>query len=419
MAAIAEYRCLIGDCRFAGDDALFTCPAHGEVGTLDILYDYELLKTSLDRDAIGACGPPNLWRYRALLPVAPDSPVPPLDVGWTPLYEAARVANALGIEQAWVKDEGANPTGSLKDRASALVLARAMEQGYSTVSTASTGNAAAALAGLGAALPQIDIVIFVPESAPPAKIAQLLVYGADVLLVEGSYDEAFDLCMDACREEGWYSRNTGVNPFTTEGKKTAALEIAEQLNWRIPDAVAVSVGDGSIISGLHKGFADLKRLGWIESLPRLIGVQAAGSAALATAWQAGLNASDMRHSPANTIADSIAAGLPRDRAKALRAVRESSGAFVTVSDDAIVASIPLFAQLTGIFVEPAAAATFAGAKAAVKQGLIDREDSLCLLMTGNGLKDVERARQSVGDGLRVAPTMDAVRHALRRKEPHG
>ena len=261
MAEIQELRCVIGDCRYQGDALAYTCPVHGEVGTLDILYDYAGLARELDRDAIAASREPNLWRYRSLLPIAPDCPVPPLDAGWTPLYPAPRIARSLGIERAWIKDEGANPTASLKDRASALVLARALELNFATVSTASTGNAAAALAGLGASLPEIDIVIFVPATAPAAKIAQLLVYGAEVLLVDGSYDDAFELCMEACQAEGWYSRNTGVNPFTTEGKKTAALEIAEQLSWQPPDAVIVSVGDGSIISGLYKGFYDLKRSG--------------------------------------------------------------------------------------------------------------------------------------------------------------
>jgi len=414
MAEIKELRCAVGGCAYSRDAVTYTCPAHGELGTLDILYDYQALRSGLDRDELGAAGRTDCWRYHALLPVAPDSRAPPLNVGWTPLYNAPRIAQCLGVDRAWVKDDGANPTGSLKDRASALVLARALEQGIGTVCTASTGNAAAALAGLGASLPEINILIFVPQTAPEAKIAQLLVYGAQVLLVEGTYDDAFDLCMEICAAEGWYSRNTGVNPFTTEGKKTAALEIAEQLQWHVPDVVAVSVGDGSIISGLHKGFADLRRLGWIDRIPRLVGVQARGSAVLAQAWEKGLPAADIHRTAVETIADSIAAELPRDRAKALRAVRETAGAFVTVSDDEIVAAIPQLAQLAAVFAEPAAAAAFAGAKRAVRSGLIHAEESLCLLITGNGLKDVARARQSVAQGIRVAPNIDAVRQALRQ-----
>ena len=396
MAEIQELRCVVAGCRFGADEVDYTCPNHGELGTLDILYDYDALRRRLDRDAISASSVSNCWRYKRLLPLAPDAAVPPLAVGWTPLYETPRIARELGLRRVWLKDDGLNPTGSLKDRASALVLARALERGIKTVSAASTGNAAAALAGLGASLPAIDIVIFVPADAPPAKIAQLLVYGAEVLLVEGSYDEAFDLCMETCAAQGWYSRNTGVNPFTTEGKKTAALEIAEQLNWRAPDAVAVSVGDGSIISGLYKGFYDLRQLGWIDAMPRLIGIQAAGSAVLANAFSNGLAAQDIRPGPASTIADSIASALPRDRAKALRAVRRSGGCFLTVADAEIQAAIPELAQLSGVFAEPAAAAAYAGLKAAIRAGEIEPGENVCILSTGNGLKDVG-PRQEVDD----------------------
>lgn len=414
MADVKELRCVIGDCRYEVDEVSYTCPEHGEVATLDILYDYSALRAALDRDALSASRLSNCWRYRALMPVSPESKVPPLAVGWTPLYETPRIAKNLGLRRVWVKDDGANPTGSLKDRASTLVLARALEKGFKTVSTASTGNAAAALAGLGASLPEVDIVIFVPASAPPAKIAQLLVYGAEVLLVEGSYDEAFDLCMQTCAAQGWYSRNTGVNPYTTEGKKTVALEIAEQLNWKAPDVVAVSVGDGSIISGAHKGFSDLHQLGWIDRMPRLLGIQAEGSAVLAEAYERGIAAPDIAGENVSTIADSIASELPRDRAKALRAVSCTGGRFVSVSDAAIQAAIPEFAQLTGVFAEPAAAAAYAGVKRAANAGIINGAESVCIISTGNGLKDVARARESVRGGIRVAPNRAAVESALRR-----
>jgi threonine synthase len=332
----------------------------------------------------------------------------------TPLYDSTRVADQLGLKRVWVKDDGQNPTGSLKDRASAMVVARAMEAGIQVVSTASTGNAAAALAGISASV-GMNTIIFVPASAPEAKIAQLLVYGATVLLVEDTYDVAFDLCYHMCLEEGWYCRNTAMNPYTTEGKKTAAYEIAEQLDWNLPDVVMVGVGDGNIIAGIHKGFYDLLQLGWIERIPRLIGVQAEGSSALFRAWKNGIAAQDMQPQPAETIADSISAGLPRDRAKALRAVRETSGAFVSVPDKEILAAIPAFARLTGVFAEPSCAAVYAGAERAVQSGLIHKDESIVLLMTGNGLKDIRRAQQSVGEGLRVKPNIDSVRQALQNR----
>lgn len=416
MAEILTLRCVTNGRDYQPDEVLYTCPVAGEVGTLDVLYDYERLRATLDRDALSNNPERSIWRYRDLLPVNPGDLLPPLSrhVGWTPLVDAPRVAESLGVRRVWLKDDGRNPTASLKDRASSLVLARAMAKGYPVVSTASTGNAAAALAGIGASVPDIDIVIFVPATAPEAKIAQLLVYGAQVMLVQGSYDQAFDLCMTLCESEGWYSRNTGVNPFTTEGKKTVSLEIAEQLNWQAPDAIVVSVGDGSIISGVYKGLWDLHQLGWIDRLPRIIGVQAEGSAPLVDAWERGLPPEAMQPIEAHTLADSISAGLPRDRAKALRAVRATGGAYVRVSDDEILAAIPELARQSGLFVEPAAAASFVGARRAVQSAYVDDNETLVLLMTGSGLKDVRRAQQAVGAGIPVAPTPEAVRQALQK-----
>jgi threonine synthase len=411
MSVIAKLRCTICNKEYAPDEVQYTCPDCGEIGTIDVLYDYESLKSQLDRDSLQVNREYSMWRYRDLLPLAPDSIVPSLRVGFTPLYGAPRLAESIGIKQAWVKDDGQNPTGSLKDRASTMVVARAMEQGIEIVSTASTGNAAAALAGVGASA-GIKTIIFVPSSAPQAKIAQLLIYGATVLLVEDTYDVAFDLCLSISQSENWYCRNTGINPFTTEGKKTVAYEIAEQLNWNVPDVVIVSVGDGSIIGGLHKGFSDLLQIGWIERIPRLIGVQAIGSSPLAKAWQEGTAALDMQPVAAHSVADSIVSGLPRDRAKALRAVRDTNGAYVTVTDDEILAAIPQFARLSGVFAEPAAAATFAGAQRSIELGLLNKDESIVILSTGNGLKDVRSARKAVGSGIAVAPDILSIKKAL-------
>lgn len=400
------FQCTVCQRTYPSGEVEYTCPACGEVGTLDILYDYTNLKPQIQQDVY------SMWRYRDLLPVRRESHVPPLQVGFTPLYETPRLAADLDVAQAWVKDDGKNPTGSLKDRASAMVVAHAMEAGIDTVTTASTGNAAAALAGIGASV-GIKTIIFVPATAPAGKIAQLLVYGATVLLIEDSYDVAFDLCLEISQQQGWYCRNTGINPYTTEGKKTAAYEIAEQLNWNVPDVVVVSVGDGSIIGGLYKGFYDLHKIGWIQRIPRLIGVQSKGSAPLVTAWQEHTAAQDMQPIEAHSIADSIVAGLPRDRAKALRAVRATDGAYVAVSDEAILQAIPQFARLTGVFAEPAAAAAYAGAQLARSTGLIHSNEQVVILSTGNGLKDVARAQQAVSAGIRVQPQLSAVKEALK------
>jgi len=310
----------------------------------------------------------------------------------------------------WVKDDGRNPTGSLKDRASAVVTARALAEGIEVVTTASTGNAAAALAGLTASV-GLPAVIFVPASAPEAKIAQLLIYGAKVLLVQGNYDAAFDLAVAASERYGWYNRNTGMNPYTLEGKKTVSFEIAEQLRWQVPDVVVVSVGDGNIISGVHKGFRDLLELGWIDRIPRLIGVQAEGSAACYQVWKSGGDPAKMEPIASQTVADSIAADLPRDRVKAVRAVRETKGAFVSVSDQAILDGIPILARLSGVFAEPAASAVYAGIRTALAEGHVRPDERVLLLVTGNGLKDIKSAMRVSGVGYPVAPDIEEVEKA--------
>ncbi len=407
---VSELRCVVCGRSYRPDEVEYTCLDCGQVGTLDVLYDVDALRESVRREDIETSPDPTMWRYRPLLPLAADADVPPLAVGGTPLYDAPRLAQHLGLPQVWVKDDGRNPTGSLKDRASALVTARAMADGIKVVTTASTGNAAAALAGLTASV-GLPAAIFVPASAPEAKIAQLLTYGAKVLLVQGNYDNAFDLAVKASERYGWYNRNTGMNPYTLEGKKTVAFEIAEQLGWRVPDVVVVSVGDGNIISGVYKGFRDLLALGWIDRMPRLIGVQASGSAACYDVWRRGDDPATMTPINAQTVADSIAADLPRDRVKAVRAVRETRGAFVSVPDDAILAGIPLLARLSGVFAEPAAAASYAGARAAIDEGHIRPAESVLLLVTGNGLKDIKSAMRVAGVGYPVAPDMDEVEKA--------
>ncbi|HLX12202.1 MAG TPA: pyridoxal-phosphate dependent enzyme, partial [Bacteroidota bacterium] len=240
---------------------LFTCTACGIEGILDVQYDYDKVRAAIG--ANGFTGAYDHWRYRPLIPVSPDLPLPHLQIGWTPVYDAIRLAHAIGVRKLFVKDDGRNPTSSFKDRASSVGVMKAMEFGYKTIACASTGNAASSLAGLSAAV-GIKSYIFVPERAPEPKVTQLLIFGATVLKVKGTYEQAFDLCREACAEFGWYNRNSGTNPFLVEGKKTAGLEIAEQCNNRLPDWVAVSVGDGCTIGGIGKGLQEMKRLGLID-----------------------------------------------------------------------------------------------------------------------------------------------------------
>jgi threonine synthase len=320
------------------------------------------------------------------------------------------------LKNLWIKDESRNPTASFKDRASAVVVARARQIGAEVVVTASTGNAGAALAGMAAAVSH-RAVIFAPRTAPPAKVAQLLVFGAQVLLVDGTYDEAFDLTIQASQEFGWYCRNTGYNPFTAEGKKTAALEIWEYFARQVPRvmqqgtlSIFVSVGDGNIISGIHKGFKDLVALGWMERMPRIFGVQAEGSAAVAHAYFAG--GEQIIPVSAQTLADSISVDLPRDGVRAVRAARQTSGSYILVSDEEILDAISALGK-AGIFAEPAGATSYAGLVKALGQGLVQPDDSILVLNTGSGLKDVKAAMQAVNEALVIDPTLQAVKSVIK------
>jgi threonine synthase len=238
------------------------------------------------------------------------------------------------------------------------------------------------------------------------------------LAVDGTYDDAFELCLAASKKYGWYNRNTAYNPYMTEGKKTASYEICEQLAWQVPDRIFVGVGDGCIIGGLHKGFKDMLALGWIDRMPRLMGVQAAGSAALHTAWKQQTDPLEMTPIEAHTIADSISAGLPRDRIKAMRAVVETDGAFVSVTDQEILSSIPVLAQDAGVFAEPAGAAPYAGLVKALSKGTVDAGERAVVLVTGNGLKDVASAIKSIGQPTIIKPVMAEVDMAVGALTQH-
>ena len=410
--ALLGYRCSICQAEYSPGPSYYTCPKDG--GNLDVQLDLPALRRAYQPEDILSRPQPSLWRYQPLLPLnEPEEGGTPLhSVGWTPLYQPARLAAALGLRELWIKDESRNPTASFKDRASAIVVARARQLGARVVVTASTGNAGAALAGMAAAIGQ-RAVILAPRSAPPAKIAQLLIYGAQVILVEGSYDQAFDLAIQSAQEFGWYCRNTGYNPFTTEGKKTAAFDVWQQLLHEElgerPLNIFVSVGDGNIISGLHKGFKDLHELGWLEAMPRLFGVQASGSAAVAAAFAS--DSETIHPVQAQTIADSISVDLPRDGLRAVRAMRQTNGHCLTVSDAEILTAIADLGR-AGIFAEPAAAAAYAGLKSALQQGRIASDDPVLVFNTGSGLKDVRAALQAVPQAPIIEPKLSALQAAL-------
>jgi threonine synthase len=420
MSNFIGYRCSLCNTEYLPGQVTYTCPSDG--GNLDVVLDYETIRQKYQPEDVTSRSEESLWRYLPLLPLSdPGGLGSPLRAaGWTPVYSLERLVAPLGLQHAWLKDESRNPTASFKDRASAIVVARANEEGAEVIVTASTGNAGAALAGMAAATGQ-KAVIFAPRSAPPAKVAQLLIFNANVILVDGTYDQAFDLSIEASAEFNWYCRNTGYNPFTAEGKKTAALEIwdwhqrLEGLAEKC-DAVEetlltilVSVGDGNIISGLHKGFKDLMALGWMNRMPRIIGVQAEGSAAIANAFHSG--GEKIIPVQANTIADSISVDLPRDGVRAVRAARETGGTYVTVTDKEILAGMADLGKV-GIFAEPAGATAYAGLGKVFSQGLVEACDPILVINTGSGLKDVRAAMQAVKEAPIIEHSLDALKKIL-------
>ena len=387
------------------------CPACGPAGVLDVEYDLKRAGRTLTRAALRR-RTPDAWRYEELLPLPPGARRPPLAPGGTPIYDTPRLARWVGLARLLVKDEGRNPTASFKDRASAVGVARAGLRRARVVACASTGNAATSLAGAAASV-GLPCAIFVPESAPEPKLAQLLIFGARVVRVQGSYDATWELCQRACERHGWYNRNAAVNPSLVEGKKTAGLEVAEQCGDELPDWLAVSVGDGCTLAGIWKGLVQMQALGFIPRLPRLLGVQAAGARPLVDAFESG---GDFVPGPAQTLADSICVGHPRNGQKALLAVRASGGAFVAVPDEAILEAERETGRLTGLFGEPAAAAALAGLRQAVAEGVIGRKASALAMLTGSGLKDVRAALRAGGRPVDLPPD-DAALDAHLRERP--
>jgi len=409
VSNVTRLRCI--NCRRTYQPApgLYTCPTCGMTdGILDVEYDYDYINKAISRESLAGNGEPSLWRYRPFLPVAQQGPLPPLRAGWSPLYRAGRLGEELGLKELYIKDDGINPTASLKDRPSAVAVARALAEGARVVACSSTGNAASSLAGAAAAV-GLKAVIFVPGRAPQGKVAQLLIFGATVISVQGSYEDAFRLSAAAIAEHGWYNRNAAINPYLVEGKKTVCLEVAEQLGWQVPDWVVLAVGDGCTMAGAWKAWVDLKKAGWIDRLPRLLGVQAEGCCPITRVFREGTKVQPMAE---NTLADSIAVGVPRNPEKALRAVRDSGGSMINVSDEEILAAMRTLGRTSGVFGEPAGVAGTAGLIKAVREGIIKAEEKVVVLVTGNGLKDVANAIRAAGEPLRVQPSLEALKEVL-------
>jgi threonine synthase len=330
--------------------------------------------------------------------------LPPYPVGNTPFFPAKSLGHEFGLENLWLKNDGQNPSASLKDRASCLVVAEAARLGEECVVTASTGNAASALAAVCAAAGK-QAIIFVPATAPKAKLVQMVLYGANVVPINGTYDDAFRLSLEFTSSKGGLNRNTAYHPLTIEGKKTVGLEIFQQNGFKVPDVIVVPVGDGVILAGVWKAFADLKAAGLIQCIPRLICVQAGRSAAIHQYIRSGEYKNANRP---DTVADSISVSVPSNAHMARKAVLESGGTSVTVSDEEILEGQRVLAKTTGIFAEPAAAAAVAGLKVLSGSAAFEKNDQVVLLITGHGLKDIEAAMTTV----RIPPASDATMEAI-------
>ncbi|MBU1221618.1 threonine synthase [Myxococcota bacterium] len=415
MKNILEKKCVLCNESFELETSFLTCPKCGEEGILDFVYDYDFIKDHYLK-SVSESPRPDIWRYSALLPVTEAKFFTKTLIGPTPLIKSERLSSYTGIRNLYIKDDGRLPTASYKDRASALAIGSAKSLGINLICAASTGNAAASLAGLTA--PEgIRSVIFVPASAPPAKLAQLATFGALVHAVDGTYDDAFALSLKASSKFGWYLRSTAVNPVLSEGKKTGAFEMAEQTGYgNLPETVFVSVGDGCIIGGIAKGFIDLYSAGIIKNMPRVIGVQAEGSCVIHDAFHLGTEKITVKEP--TTRADSISVGFPRDYIKALRNVKTTGGTYVKVTDEEIFKSSYLLGSYEGVFAEPAGATAFAGVLKALETGIIDKNTSCGVFITGNGLKDVAGSSMAAPAAVKIPrgeAALDVIENLFKTK----
>jgi threonine synthase len=376
----------------------------GPLSVLSTTYDFPSLSRSLPQSLL----PPSfgMFRYLPFLPINPQASLPSLVVGGTPLVPVPDSKCPFPFS-VWVKDEGRNPTGSLKDRSSAVVCLKAKELGRGTITTATSGNAAAATSAMACNL-GLECIIFVPAAAPVAKIVQNRVFGSKVFLVDGEYDDAVAVCKAVAARKGWYNRSTGYNPFTIDGKKTVSFEICEQFaevesrdgigfrgRFAAPDVIVTPVGVGNILSGIHKGLVELLGVGLIERLPRIIGVQAEGSNSLYVCWKENGDPTKIEPMVPFTCADSLSTAWPNDALRSIRAVKETGGAFVEVNDAQLLSAIPEMARASGVFTEPAGGVAWAGLKIAEQQGLIKPGEKVVIVNTGSGLKDIPAVLRSM------------------------
>ncbi len=371
-------------------------------GPLEVAYDYDVVGASVSRASIAA-GPPSLWRYRALLPIEGERVVD-TQAGLTPLVPASNLGRELGLKNLWLKNDTVNPTFSFKDRPVSIASTRALELGFEVLACASTGNLAGSVAA-HAAKAGMRACIFIPADLEPAKILGASIYEPTIFAVDGNYDDVNRLSSEIADLYPWAFVNINLRPYYSEGSKTLAFEVVEQLGWRRPDAVVVPIASGSMFTKIHKGFHELEKVGLLEpgTPPRMIGAQAEGCSPVVQAARAGTY--DVQPVRPNTIAKSLAIGNPADGYYSLKIVEETHGALEAVSDDEIVDGIRLLARTEGIFAETAGGVTIGVLKKLVDAGKIDRDELVVAYITGNGFKTLDAVVERVTPPLHVAPTL--------------
>jgi threonine synthase len=370
-------------------------------GPLEVAYDYDVVRASISRESIER-GPRTLWRYKALLPVEGERVVDS-HAGFTPLVKADNLGRALGLRNLWLKNDTVNPTFSFKDRPVSIASTRARELGFEVLSCASTGNLAGSVAA-HAAKAGMRACIFIPADLEPAKIVGASIYEPMIFAVEGNYDDVNRLSSEIADQYNWAFVNINLRPYYSEGSKTLAFEVVEQLGWRLPDAVVVPIASASMFTKIHKGFAELGMVGLIEpGNVRMIGAQAEGCSPVVQAARE--NTFDVRPVRPNTIAKSLAIGNPADGYYALKIVQQTGGALDAVSDPEIVDGIKLLARTEGIFAETAGGVTVGVLKKLAEAGKIDPDELVVAYITGNGFKTVDAVAEHVTPVLRVAPTL--------------
>ncbi|PLS76108.1 MAG: threonine synthase [Actinobacteria bacterium] len=379
-------------------------------GPLEVAYDYEAIAAATSREKISA-GPTTIWRYADLLPADASDPVN-LGAGFTPLVRAHRLAAELGLGELWVKNDTLNPTGSFKDRVVSVALTKARELGFKVGACASTGNLANSV-GAHAAHAGMESIVFIPHDLEEAKVVTTAVYGGKLVAVEGNYDDVNRLCAELASEHPtWAFVNVNVRPYYSEGSKTLAFEVAEQLGWRVPDHVVVPIASGSQLTKVHKGFDELYKVGLLDEEPhvRVSGAQAAGCSPVATAFAEGTD--HVRPQKPCTIAKSLAIGNPADGWYALDSVRSTGGAVGSVTDDEIVEGIRLLARTEGIFAETAGGVTIATLAKLAAEGVVRPDERVVAYVTGHGLKTIDAVSRQCGPTATIAPTMEAFNQAI-------